>query len=110
MRSFEWWKDMGEVKIPAALSTDEWAGYRERRLTMDPYLDDLIAHPDPEYPARAIAIANDLLPTADPRKITHERVKRLREAADQLDTHEGPSNAWELRRLADVLDSYLQQP
>lgn len=67
-------------KIPPALKTGEWAAYRERRLTFDPGLDDLIAHPDPEFPARAIAIANDLLLDADPRKITMPRVMRLRDA------------------------------
>lgn len=94
-------------KIEPALTAQEWAAYRERRLTMDPGLDDIIANPDPEFPPRAIAIANDQLPDADPRKITMPRVMRLREAADLLDAREGMSPAWELRRIADILASWL---
>ncbi len=96
-------------KIQPALTAQQWNDYRERRLTMDPGLDDIIAHPDPEFPARAIAIANDQLPEGDPRKITMPRLMRLRDAADQLDQHGGPSPAWDLRRIADVLASYLEQ-
>ncbi|MEX1185304.1 MAG: hypothetical protein WEA80_01780 [Gemmatimonadaceae bacterium] len=94
-------------KIQPALSAQQWSEYRERRLTMDPGLDDIIAHPDPEFPARAIAIANDQLHEADPRKITMQRVNRIREAAVLLEQQEGPSPAWELHRIADVLASYL---
>lgn len=98
---------MDSTKIPPALTDEEWNAYRERRLTFDPGLDDIIGHPDPDFPARAIAIANDQLPSGDPRKITRARVERLRDAAHQLDQHGGPSPAWDLRRIAAVLDSYL---
>ncbi len=94
-------------KIPAALTPKQWAAYRERRLTFDPILDEIIGHPNPEAPARAIAIANDQLREGDPRKITRARVMRLRDAADQLKQHGVPSPAWDLRRMADVFDSYL---
>lgn len=95
------------ITIQPALTAQQWNEYRERRLTFDPGLDDIVAHPDPAFPARAIAIANDLLPAGDPRKLTRARVNRLREAAERLDQLGKPSPAWELWRIADVLDSYL---
>jgi hypothetical protein len=54
-----------------------------------------------------IALANAALPDDDPRKVTHETVRALRSAGWALDGAHQTDHGDRVRRVADVLESYL---
>ena len=76
------------MKIEPALTESEWKRIAQIRRDIDPELQstaimhllDWIAAGDE---SKAMAVANASLPDDDPRKITHDDVRKLRVLADE---------------------------
>jgi hypothetical protein len=90
------------IEIAPALKPDEWAARKRDYLILDRIGGEeyvVIDGPDGEEVNVAgadalfamIALANHALPADDPRKFTHDHVRRLREAL--LTLEEGDSHA-----------------
>lgn len=101
-------------KIEPALTPEEWAKVVAEH-TETPFSAptsiyyDLIGG-NPDGCAEIIALNNFVLPHDDPRKITREKLKVMRAAADSIKDEFGIGHDDEystLYSLADALESYL---
>jgi hypothetical protein len=96
--------------IPPALSETEWATLGPNG-SGHPIMPSCVAdleYLDPRDSAKAIAVANANYPDDDPRKITWAMVDQLRVCAEEFETSSKSHTCYRgLRRLADILASYL---
>lgn len=92
--------------IAPALTPREWTEIRNGTSAAVFELPNFMYDPiEPEDVRSSIAKLNFLLSDGDPRKITHERLKNMRDRMEQL-ALEG-YDVDELSRFADALASYL---
>jgi hypothetical protein len=90
--------------IEPALTPDEWRMIRGRLTVHEMMLDESVKR---GLYAMAIALLNDFIPDADPRKITREKVVRLRVGSDPEMVGPIMEHRDALIEIADALESYL---
>jgi hypothetical protein len=74
-------------KLKPVLSAEEWkrTGPNGRGHPLTPSLLSEMDYLDPDELRKAIAVANDLLPDSDDRKLTREKIALLRVIVSQWD-------------------------
>lgn len=91
-----------------ALTAEEWAALRKDAQHRKAWAAGILARGGP---LQIIALCNDELPDSAPRKITREKIARLRDAIVEADANEVEPHRWDdLSAFADALEAYLPPP